>query len=77
MVLLASMLSMSVVDAFSATVAAPTEATTSAVYDGLASTPLVRASDSSEILLPSLWRSNTPLGIADEVACVAFLRHFG
>ena len=38
---------------------------------------LVRASDGRAILLPTLWRSNTPFAIGDEVATVAFLRHFG
>jgi AhpC/TSA antioxidant enzyme len=60
-------------NAFSAT--AP--ATSTKVYQGLSSTPLVRASDLKSIVLPSLWRSNTPLGMADEVAVCAFLRHYG
>jgi len=47
------------------------------IYEGLQSTPLTRASDQKSILLPSLWRSNTPFGVADEVAVCAFLRHFG
>lgn len=51
--------------------------TTTSIYDGLRSTPLVRASDASPILLANEWRSNTPFGIADETAVVAFLRHFG
>jgi len=61
------------VNAFSAI--AP--ASTASVYDGLSSTPLIRASDFSSIILPTQWRANTPLGIADEVAAVAFLRHYG
>mmetsp|Transcript_15961 Transcript_15961/g.39530 ORF Transcript_15961/g.39530 Transcript_15961/m.39530 type:complete len:97 (-) Transcript_15961:719-1009(-) len=67
--------------AFSANVAkAPsvaTSTTSSSVYDGLSTTPLVRASDSSSVILPSLWRSDTPFGIGDEVAVCAFLRHYG
>jgi hypothetical protein len=51
-------------------------ASTSTVYDGLLSTSLV-GTDESSIILPTKWRANTPLGIADEVAAVAFLRHFG
>ena len=47
------------------------------ILDSLRATPLVRASDSQPIALPSQWRSGTPFGIADEVAVVAFLRHFG
>ena len=53
---------------------APTATTT---YDALKSAPLVRASDAKPIALPTLWRSNTPFGIADEFAVCAFLRHFG
>ena len=52
-------------------------ASTSRIYEGLASTPLVRASDSSLVPLTTLWRSGTPFGIADEVAVCAFLRHYG
>jgi hypothetical protein len=66
--------------AFSATAAATAAATAPAkagILDGLRSTPLVRASDSRPITLPSQWRSATPFGLADEVAVVAFLRHFG
>ncbi|KAL3782276.1 hypothetical protein ACHAWO_003610 [Cyclotella atomus] len=44
--------------------------TTTSIYDGLRSTPLVRASDASPILLANEWRSNTPFGIADETAVV-------
>ena len=51
-------------------------ASTSTVYDGLSSTPLVDTNESS-VVLPTKWRANTPLGIADEVAAVAFLRHDG
>ena len=47
------------------------------ILDALRATPLIRASDSQPIALPSQWRSGTPFGIADEVAVVAFLRHFG
>ena len=55
---------------------APT-ATSSSVYTGLQSTPLVRASDQQSVLVTDLWRSQTPLGLADETAVCAFLRHFG
>jgi len=51
--------------------------TSSTVFTQLQQTPLVRASDGRAILLPTLWRSNTPFSIGDEVATVAFLRHFG
>jgi hypothetical protein len=61
--------------ALSATTAAPSR--TNLVLDGLRGTPLVRASDQALVTLPSLWRSNTPFGVADEVAVCAFLRHFG
>ena len=47
------------------------------IYQGLASTPLWRASDGAPVTLPSLWRSNTAFGVADEYAVCAFLRHFG
>jgi hypothetical protein len=50
---------------------------TSTVFTQLQQTSLVRASDGRAILLPTLWRSNTPFAIGDEVATVAFLRHFG
>lgn len=66
--------------AFTATTAAKlstTSAATSAIYEGLASTPLIRASDSSPVLLTDLWRANTPFGIGDEYAVCAFLRHYG
>lgn len=67
-----------VASAFSAIApAAPTKSASSTILDGLRSTPLIRASDSQLIALPSQWRSSTPFGIADEVAVVAFLRHFG
>jgi hypothetical protein len=52
-------------------------ASSSLVYQGLQSTPLVRASDASPVLLTNLWRVNTPLGIADEYAVCTFLRHYG
>lgn len=74
--LLASVLLSMQAEGFSATVTAPTSSAID-VYEGLASTPLVRASDASSVILPSLWRSNTPLGIADEKAVCAFLRHYG
>ena len=54
-----------------------TTTTSSTVFTQLQQTPLVRASDGRAILLPTLWRSNTPFSIGDEVATVAFLRHFG
>jgi len=47
------------------------------IYDGLSTTPLIRASDQELVTLPSLWRSKTPFGIADETAVCAFLRHYG
>jgi len=49
----------------------------SGILDNLRSTPLIRASDSSPILIPDQWRSSTPFGIGDETAVVAFLRHYG
>lgn len=49
----------------------------SAVFEGLSTTPLVRASDEQLVSLPSLWKSNTPFGIADDTAVCAFLRHYG
>jgi hypothetical protein len=61
--------------ALSATTAIPSR--TSLVLDGLRETPLVRASDQALVSLPSLWRANTPFGVADEVVVCAFLRHFG
>ena len=54
-----------------------TSTSSSSVYDGLSTTPLVRASDSSSVLLPTLWRSDTPFGIGDEIVVCAFLRHYG
>mmetsp|Transcript_5281 Transcript_5281/g.15002 ORF Transcript_5281/g.15002 Transcript_5281/m.15002 type:complete len:83 (+) Transcript_5281:54-302(+) len=67
-----------VASAFSAIApTAPATSTGSSILDGLRATPLLRASDSQPIALPSQWRSGTPFGIADEVAVVAFLRHFG
>ena len=48
-----------------------------AILTNLRTTPLVRASDRVPVLLPTQWRSSTPLGIADETAVVAFLRHYG
>ena len=65
-----------VASAFSA-IAPAAPAKSASILDGLRSTPLIRASDSQLIALPSQWRSSTPFGIADEVAVVAFLRHFG
>ena len=73
LLIVASVAQLKVNDAFS--VIAPTSV--SSVYDGLATTPLVRASDGSSVILPTQWRANTPLGIADETAVVAFLRHYG
>lgn len=61
--------------AFSAGVAPV--AGTSSILDGLRTTPLVRASDSSPVLLPKEWKSGTPFGLGDEVAVLAFLRHYG
>jgi hypothetical protein len=49
----------------------------SSLIDDLMSTPLLRASDGEAVALPSLWRANTPFGIADETAVCAFLRHYG
>jgi len=54
----------------------PTDAF-SPTYAGLQSTPLVRASDEASLPATSLWRQNTPFGIADETAVFAFLRHYG
>lgn len=56
---------------------AASAAALSPTLEGLRVTPLVRASDAATVPLPSLWRSNTPFGIADEVSVCAFLRHFG
>lgn len=50
---------------------------TTKVFTGLSQTPLVRASDDKAVFLTDQWRSQTPFGLADEVAVVAFLRHFG
>jgi len=47
------------------------------IYDDLAKTPLVRASDQELVTLPSLWRHSTPFGFGDETAVCAFLRHYG
>ena len=47
------------------------------LYTGLQATPLVRASDQASVVLPDLWRAQTPFGLADETAVCAFLRHFG
>jgi len=52
-------------------------ARSSTLIEDLTSTPLVRASDGKDVALPSLWRANTPFGIADETAVCAFLRHYG
>lgn len=51
--------------------------TPTGLYSQLQATPLFRASDEQPIVLPDLWRADTPLGIADEVSVTAFLRHFG
>mmetsp|Transcript_156 Transcript_156/g.226 ORF Transcript_156/g.226 Transcript_156/m.226 type:complete len:85 (-) Transcript_156:684-938(-) len=51
--------------------------TTTTIFDQLRLTPLTRASDGKNVALPSLWRSKTPLGLGDETAVIAFLRHFG
>ena len=59
------------------TEASKTKVVAKALYNGLESTPLTRASDQKSLLLPTLWRANTPLGLADEVSVCAFLRHFG
>ena len=66
-----------VASAFSAIAPTAPAALSTGILDSLRATPLVRASDSQPIALPSQWRSGTPFGIADEVAVVAFLRHFG
>ena len=66
-----------VASAFSAIAPTAPAAVSTGILDALRTTPLVRASDSQPIALPSQWRSGTPFGIADEVAVVAFLRHFG
>eukprot|EP00985_Skeletonema_marinoi_P001522 scaffold604_cov168-Skeletonema_marinoi.AAC.6 len=61
--------------AFSAV--APATESSGLVLDNLRSTPLIRASDSSPIILPNEWRSSTPFGLGDETAVLAFLRHYG
>mmetsp|Transcript_41992 Transcript_41992/g.50388 ORF Transcript_41992/g.50388 Transcript_41992/m.50388 type:complete len:87 (-) Transcript_41992:629-889(-) len=57
----------------------PTQVTSpkNSLFEQLQSAPLIRASDGSTLALPSLWRSNTPFGVADEYSVCAFLRHFG
>lgn len=50
---------------------------TTSLFQDLKLNPVTRASDQASVVLPSLWRSNTPFGVADEVAVCAFLRHFG
>ena len=75
-VLLKVLLSASLV-LFSSALSASPVATRSSVLDGLQSTPLLRASDGQAVVLPSLWRANTPFGIGDETAVCAFLRHYG
>ena len=87
MILLRSILSLlavaSAVDGLASSAAknapssASTGASSAAIYKGLASTPLVRASDNAPVVLTELWRANTPFGIADEFAVCAFLRHYG
>lgn len=66
---------------FSAITAPPPPAArggASSVLAGLRNAPLVRASDpSSPVLLTNEWRSGMPFGIGDEVAVLAFLRHYG
>ena len=66
----------SAASAFSAVAPAATSSTAS-ILDNLRSTPLIRASDSTPVVLPDQWRSSTPFGIGDETAAVAFLRHYG
>lgn len=56
--------------AFSASIAAKPS-----IYDGLDSTPLLRAADGESTVLTKQWRQNTPFGIADETAVCAFLRY--
>jgi hypothetical protein len=51
--------------------------TNSATLLSLKATPLARASDEISVSLPSLWRADTPFGLADEVSVCTFLRHFG
>lgn len=75
-VLLKVLLSASLV-LFSSALSASPVATRSSVLDGLQTTPLLRASDGQAVVLPSLWRANTPFGIGDETAVCAFLRHYG
>ena len=57
----------------------PTTDTSSSkvVFEGLVNTPLIRASDEELVSLPTLWKSNTPFGLGDEIAVCAFLRHYG
>jgi hypothetical protein len=54
-----------------------TKAQQSEIFQGLQNTKLIRASDGISTTLTSQWRQNTPFGVADETAVVAFLRHFG
>mmetsp|Transcript_21239 Transcript_21239/g.25276 ORF Transcript_21239/g.25276 Transcript_21239/m.25276 type:complete len:86 (+) Transcript_21239:108-365(+) len=54
-----------------------TVSSNSQAFDALNETPLVRASDGQTLNVPSLWRSNGPFGIGDEIAVVAMIRHFG
>ena len=71
------LLAASFVDAASAFSAVAPAATTASILENLRSTPLIRASDSTPVVLPDQWRSSTPFGIGDETAAVAFLRHYG
>jgi len=62
---------------FSSAFSASPVAFQNGLIDDLMSTPLLRASDGEAVALPSLWRANTPFGIADETVVCAFLRHYG
>eukprot|EP00977_Amphora_coffeiformis_P022402 scaffold10860_cov182-Amphora_coffeaeformis.AAC.19 len=48
--------------------------TTSPVYTGLQSTPLVRASDQANVFVTELWKAQTPFGWGDETAVAAAMR---
>jgi hypothetical protein len=73
-VLSAFLMASNTVLAFTATTTKPQ--TTSEIFQGLQNTKLIRA-DGISTTLTSQWRQNTPFGVADETAVVAFLRHFG
>ena len=55
---------------------APAMTPRATTYDLLKVTQVNRPSDQATVALPSLWREGFA-GIGEEVAVVAFLRHFG